>query len=124
MQFKIEKTAVFINTILPFAVVLSFWLFSFYSVLTWILVLLLALNIYCRHIQTTHTLLANFGILAFLRYFLEGIWPEFRQYLYSNDTEEKPFNRMERRDVYIKAKNLGRVSSFGSLLDFNQRHLL
>ena len=123
MQFKIEKAAFFINAILPLAVVLSLWLLSFKSALTWGLIFLLALNIYCRHIQSKHTLLSNFGILAFLRYFLEGIGPEFRQYLYSNDTEEKPFNRMERRDVYIKAKNEGEASAFGSLLDFRERPL-
>ena len=79
------------------------------------------LNFYCRHIQKKHTLLSNFGILAFLRYFLEGLGPEFRQYLYSSDTEEKPFNRVERRDVYIKAKNEDTGSSFGSLLNFDGR---
>jgi len=121
MQFKIEKLAHFINALLPFAVALSFWFFSYKSFISWALISLLILNIYCRHGQKKHTLLANFGILAFLRYFLEGIGPEFRQYLYANDTEEKPFNRMERRDVYIKAKNEGEASSFGSLLDFRER---
>ena len=80
---------------------------------------LVLLNFYCRYIQKKHTLLANFGILAFLRYFLEGIGPEFRQYLYSSDMEEKPFNRVERRDVYIKAKNEDTASAFGSLLNFD-----
>ena len=77
------------------------------------------MNIYCLYIQKDHTLLSNFGILAFLRYFLESIGPEFRQYLYSSDTEERPFNRMERRDIYIKAKDEEKASAFGSLLDFD-----
>ena len=77
------------------------------------------MNFYCRHVQRKHTLLANFGILAFLRYFLESLGPEFRQYLYSSDTEEKPFNRVERREVYIKAKNQDKVSAFGSLMKFD-----
>lgn len=121
MKFKVEKAAVFINAFLPLAALASFWLLSYKSALAWGLLLLFALNIYCRHIQKKHTLLSNFGLLAFLRYFLEGLGPELRQYLYSNDTEEKPFNRMERRDVYIKAKNEGEASAFGSLLDFNKR---
>ena len=79
------------------------------------------LNVYCRHGQKKHTLLSNFGILAFLRYFLESLGPEFRQYLYSSDTEEKPFNRVERRDVYIKAKNEEKASAFGSLLNFDEK---
>ncbi len=79
------------------------------------------LDLYCRHIQKKHTLLSNFGILAFLRYFLESLGPEFRQYLYSSDIEEKPFNRTERRDVYIKAKNEDKASAFGSLLNFDEK---
>ncbi|MBC6414890.1 MAG: FMN-binding glutamate synthase family protein [Bdellovibrionales bacterium] len=121
MKFKIEKLARFINFLLPFVVLLSFYFLPLTSPLTWFFIFLLVLNIYSLHIQKKHTLLSNFGILAYLRYFLEGIGPELRQYLYANDTEEKPFNRTERKDVYIKAKNEGKSSSFGSLLDFNQR---
>ena len=50
---------------------------------------------------------------------IESIGPEFRQYLYSSDTEEKPFSRIERADVYKKAKNKEKSSAFGSLLDFS-----
>ncbi|MCY4321606.1 MAG: FMN-binding glutamate synthase family protein [Bdellovibrionaceae bacterium] len=121
MKFKIERLAVVINFLIPVAFLLSWYFFSFYSISTLCLFILLLFNFYCRHIQKTHTLLANFGILSFLRYFLEGIGPELRQYLYSSDIEEKPFNRMERRDVYIKAKNEGESSAFGSLLDFRNR---
>lgn len=77
------------------------------------------INIYCLYIQKTHTLLSNFGILAFIRYFLESLGPELRQYLYSSDTEERPFSRVERRDVYIKAKNVDKASAFGSLMEFD-----
>lgn len=113
--------AVFINFILPVLLVLSWYFFSLQSWATILLVALTLLNFYCRHIQKTHTLLANFGILAFFRYFLENLGPELRQYLYSSDTEERPFNRVERRDVYIKAKNEDKSSAFGSLLDFDGR---
>ena len=119
MQFKIEKSAFFINLSLPVLFALSWWKFSFLSFLTLFLLALLALNIYFRHIQRKHALLANFGLLALLRYFLESIGPEFRQYLYASDTEERPFNRIERRDVYIKAKNKDKASAFGSLLNFD-----
>ncbi|MCZ0931963.1 MAG: FMN-binding glutamate synthase family protein, partial [Oligoflexia bacterium] len=121
MKFQIERLALFINILIPVVFLLSWQFFSFQSVFTLCLLGLLLFNFYCRHIQKTHTLLANFGILAFFRYFLEGIGPELRQYLYSSDIEEKPFNRIERRDVYIKAKNEGEASSFGSLLDFRNR---
>ena len=121
MKFQIERLALFINVLIPIGFFLSWYFFSFRSIFTLCLLFVLLFNFYCRHIQKTHTLLANFGLLAFLRYFLEGLGPELRQYLYSSDTEEKPFNRIERRDVYIKAKNEGEASAFGSLLDFRNR---
>ncbi len=80
-------------------------------------------NFYCRYLQKRHTLLRNFGLLGFLRYFLEGLGPEFRQYLYASDTEEKPFNRTERSGVYKKAKNEDMASSFGSLLNFDSQEM-
>ena len=106
---------------MPILIALGWYFFSLFSPVTIVFLCLTLLNFYCRHIQKKHTLLANFGILAYLRYFLESLGPEFRQYLYSSDTEEKPFNRVERRDVYIKAKNEDKVSAFGSLLDFDGR---
>ena len=121
MKFQIERLAFVINLLIPIAFFLSWYFFSIQSAFTLSFLFLFLLNFYCRHIQKKHTLLSNFGLLAFFRYFLESIGPEFRQYLYSSDTEEKPFNRIERRDVYIKAKNQGEASSFGSLLDFRNR---
>ncbi|MCY4512613.1 MAG: FMN-binding glutamate synthase family protein [Bdellovibrionales bacterium] len=81
------------------------------------------LNFYFLFFQSRHSLLKNFGLLALFRYFFESIGPEFRQYLYSSDTEEKPFNRMERADVYKKAKNKEKSSAFGSLLNFDGTEL-
>ena len=85
--------------------------------------MLIAIDFYCKYLQKRHTLLRNFGLLAFLRYFLEGLGPEFRQYLYASDIEEKPFNRTERSDVYKKAKNKYMASSFGSLLNFDSQEI-
>ena len=81
--------------------------------------LLTALNFYYRHIQKSHTLLSNFGLLALFRYFLESLGPELRQYLYSSDTEERPFNRIERAAVYNKSKNIHQSAAFGSQLKFD-----
>ena len=41
------------------------------------------------------------------------------QYLFLNDTEERPFNRNERTEVYRKAQNMNSASSFGSQKDFD-----
>ncbi len=97
--------------------------FPRYIYLSVFLFLLIILNFYCKYIQKRHTLLRNFGLLAFFRYFLEGLGPEFRQYLYASDTEEKPFSRTERTDVYKKAKNMDTASAFGSLLNFDSQEI-
>jgi glutamate synthase domain-containing protein 2 len=75
------------------------------------------------YFQKKYAVLRNFGILGQMRYILESIGPEFRQYLYASDTEEKPFNRVQREEVYNKAKNLDSTSSFGSQDQFNEHEI-
>ena len=81
------------------------------------------INFYYLYIQKTHTLLANFGLLAQMRYFIESLGPEFRQYLYSSDTEGRPFNRIEREDIYKKSKNIKSSVAFGSLHNFDMTEI-
>ena len=91
--------------------------------LSFFLFLINGVNFYYRHIQKRHALLANFGILAQFRYVVESLGPEFRQYLYSSDIEGRPFNRVDRADVYRKSKGFESSAAFGSLLDYNSEEL-
>lgn len=61
--------------------------------------------------QKTHTIQRNFPIVGRLRYFLEMIGPELRQYWVAHDKEERPFDRTERSWIYATAK--GQNSNFG-----------
>ena len=127
ISFNLEKISRFLNGLLLVLMVLSglagfFWNTGWYWLAGSILILNI-LNGYYLYIQKQHALLANFGVLALFRYFVESIGPEFRQYLYSSDTEEKPFNRIERADVYKQAKNSEKSSAFGSLLNFDNKAL-
>ena len=54
---------------------------------------------------------------------IESIGPEFRQYLFLNDREEKPFNRIERSEVYRKAKGEDSSLAFGSQLLFDRTEI-
>ncbi len=127
ISINLEKTARLLNGfllgLLIFSIVAGFfWNTSWY----WLAGFLFPINLlngYYLYVQTNHALLANFGILALFRYLVESIGPEFRQYLYSSDTEEKPFNRTERADVYKQAKNQEKSSAFGSLLNFDNKAL-
>ena len=54
--------------------------------------------------QKKHAILRNFPIIGHLRYLLEMIGPELRQYWIANDKEEMPFTRSERSWVYATSK--------------------
>ncbi|MFO8044712.1 MAG: hypothetical protein R6U30_02420 [Halomonas sp.] len=67
--------------------------------------------------QRSRTLRRNYPILAHLRYCMEGIGPEIRQYFVQSDTEERPFSREQRSAVYQRATNVLDKKPFGSVLD-------
>ena len=127
ISLNLEKTALCLNWLLLLCLLLSLPAGFLWNAkahyLTGLLLPLNLINGYYLFLQKQHTLLANFGILALFRYFVESIGPEFRQYLYSSDTEEKPFNRTERADIYKQSKNQEKSSAFGSLLDFSTNTL-
>ena len=65
-------------------------------------------------LQTRTTLRRNYPILAHLRYLLESIGPEIRQYFIQEDLQEVPFSRRQRSLVYQRAKNVIDVVPFGT----------
>ncbi len=64
--------------------------------------------------QTKHAIMHNFPVVGHLRYWLEMIGPEMRQYWVANDKEERPFNRDERSWVYASAKGKNNTFGFGT----------
>ncbi|GEN29173.1 FMN-binding glutamate synthase family protein [Halovibrio variabilis] len=70
--------------------------------------------------QRRRTVSRNYPILAHLRYMLESIGPEIRQYFIQSDLDARPFSREQRAVVYQRAKNESDKKPFGSLLDMYQ----
>jgi glutamate synthase domain-containing protein 2 len=70
--------------------------------------------------QTQHAVLRNFPILGRLRYLLEHVGPELRQYLFDADLEGKPFTREGYRSIVFAGKYMKTLISFGSKRDFEQ----
>ena len=64
--------------------------------------------------QTAHTILRNYPIIGYFRYFAETLGEYMRQYQYLPDWAERPFNRLERSWVYRSAKGVSNLRSFGS----------
>ncbi len=123
----LHKLSKFVNFLIPSLAIIFFVAgleFSFYFHFGTIAFLFLTiLNLFYMRIQNKHAVLRNFGIMGQARYIMESIGPELRQYFFANDTEERPFNRVERAEVYRKAKNIDSASSFGSVLDFDTSEL-
>jgi glutamate synthase domain-containing protein 2 len=70
--------------------------------------------------QKKHGVLRNYPIVGHLRYFFEELGEYFRQYFFSGDREELPFNRATRAWVYRLAKDKSGNIGFGSTYDLHQ----
>ena len=65
-------------------------------------------------VQKRHSVLRNFPVVGHLRYLLEAVGPELRQYIVTGNDDERPFNRDQRRWVYTTAKRENSYFGFGS----------
>ncbi|MEM8963446.1 MAG: FMN-binding glutamate synthase family protein [Acidobacteriota bacterium] len=65
-------------------------------------------------LQTKHAILRNFPVIGHFRYMLETIGPELRQYIVTDNDEERPFTRDQRRWVYASAKKENNYFGFGT----------
>jgi glutamate synthase domain-containing protein 2 len=67
--------------------------------------------------QTRHAILRNYPVIGHLRFMLEFIRPEIRQYFIESDNEGNPFSRAQRSLVYQRAKGESDKRPFGTMLD-------
>ena len=67
--------------------------------------------------QTRHSVLRNYPVIGHLRFLLEFIRPEMRQYFIEGDNEAAPFSRQQRSLVYQRAKGEADKRPFGTQMD-------
>ena len=67
--------------------------------------------------QTKQAIRRNYPVVGRFRYFFEHLGEFFRQYFFSMDREELPFNRAQRSWVYRAAKRVDTTVAFGSTKD-------
>ena len=67
--------------------------------------------------QTKHAILRNYPILGHMRFLLEFIRPEIRQYFIEGDNDKTPFSREQRTLVYSRSKAVADAIPFGTTLD-------
>lgn len=77
---------------------------------------LVLLAIYDK-LQSKHSVLRNYPIIGHLRYLIESIRPELRQYIVESDSEQTPFSRAQRSLVYQRAKGEMDTIAFGTKID-------
>jgi glutamate synthase domain-containing protein 2 len=68
-------------------------------------------------LQSRHSVLRNYPVIGHLRFLLEFIRPEIRQYFIESDNDEAPFSRQQRSVVYQRAKGDADKRPFGTKLD-------
>jgi glutamate synthase domain-containing protein 2 len=86
--------------VLPFAVFGGFTVLGFHDLL-----------------QKRHAVLRNYPISGHLRFMLENIRPELRQYFFEGDKDGMPFPRDKRAIVYQRAKKALDKRPFGTQFD-------
>ena len=67
--------------------------------------------------QTRHSVLRNYPVIGHIRFLLEFIRPEMRQYFIEGDNEAAPFSRQQRSLVYQRAKGDADKRPFGTQMD-------
>jgi glutamate synthase domain-containing protein 2 len=94
--------------------------FVFFTVILLVLILIGVYLFFIDRTQKQHPILRNYPVIGRVRYFLETIGPELRQYLFNNDREGKPFSRNDYQHIVKKAKYKRDVFGFGSQRDFDE----
>jgi glutamate synthase domain-containing protein 2 len=68
-------------------------------------------------VQPSHAILRNYPIIGHIRFILESIRPELRQYVIEDERDPVPFSREHRALVYRRAKNVHDAQPFGTVKD-------
>jgi hypothetical protein len=86
-------------------VLTGFGVFLLLPVSHWLSLLSLGLFIvgWRDYRQTQHAILRNYPVTGHLRFMLEYIRPEIRQYFLESDEDKLPFSRNQRAMVYSRA---------------------
>ena len=70
-----------------------------------------------RDLSSTANVLYNYPLIGHLRYMLEFVRPELRQYFFESETSGRPFSREQRNLINARADGTGDTSPFGTIRD-------
>jgi len=82
------------------------------------LLIIFLIGVYIADVtQTKQAIRRNYPVIGHFRYYFEHMGTFFRQYFFTMDREEMPFNRAQRSWVYRAAKDIDNTIAFGSTRD-------
>ncbi len=123
IKFRLGRYSVFILCILVLILALIWFLVvptmsMFLPQWWWLpgLILLVLIGTY-DVLQTRHSILRNYPVIGHIRWLVEMIRPEIRQYLLEDEDDATPFSRAQRSLVYQRAKGVSSDHPFGTLMD-------
>lgn len=112
----LSRYAFFAFCVLFTLVTLPFWEHEWLRPFTLVTAALSLLGI-ADIVQKRYSVRRNYPVLGNLRYLIESIRPEIRQYLIEGDNDRLPFSRTQRLLIYARAQNRGADKPFGTLVD-------
>ena len=115
-HFPVRYTAWLLCAVAMMLSAFSWVAFNTGGALVLVFMLLTALGFRDTH-QTRHSVLRNYPVIGHLRFLLEFIRPEMRQYFIEGDNEAAPFSRQQRSLVYQRAKGDSDKRPFGTQMD-------
>jgi len=92
------------------------WFWPPAALVAFLVAILLCLGIY-DVLQPSHSILRNYPVLGHVRFLLEDVGPELRQYIVEHNLEGRPFNRDQRSLLYRRSKGLLDKKAFGTEQD-------
>ncbi|MFM2100277.1 MAG: hypothetical protein RLZZ366_1816, partial [Pseudomonadota bacterium] len=123
LKFRLGRYTVFILCILVLILALIWFLalptMSMFLPQWWWLpvpILLVLIGTY-DVLQTRHSILRNYPVIGHIRWLVEMIRPEIRQYLLEDEDDATPFSRAQRSLAYQRAKGVSSDHPFGTLMD-------
>lgn len=115
-HFPVRYTAWFASAVLFLLATFTWVAFGFGG--SWALLGLFLIGVGLRDVrQSRHSILRNYPVIGHLRFLLEFVRPEIRQYFIENDREAMPFSRQQRSLVYQRSKGAQDKRPFGTQLD-------
>ncbi len=119
LQKKVSATNMIAGMLIIINILIIAFAYTHNPNLYWWLLLSVPLLMLCTWDmnQQHHAILKNYPVIGHLRYLLESIRPELRQYFFETDLDGKPFNRRQRSVVYQRSKNEKQTVAFGMQAD-------